>query len=155
MNQSAEGQIAPFLDEKPQLPLMVQLFLHFYVQAYNFKNNKNLFDEKTGSIFYLSMTTKRQRAVLKELTLLVPQAPYADSEPIRSAALSAHMRHLPPSIAVWLSIVAYIRHTYTDYDKLRDEGYDKDSARFFVIDDINEKLTEWRATRFVDMDEKL
>ncbi|WP_295723479.1 DUF2293 domain-containing protein [uncultured Bartonella sp.] len=103
----------------------------------------------------MSMTTKRQRAVLKELTLLIPQAPYADSEPIRSAALSAHMRHLPPSIAVWLSIVAYIRHTYTDYDKLRDEGYDKDSARFFVIDDINEKLTEWRATRFVDVNEKL
>ncbi|AQT45234.1 hypothetical protein BBC0244_015460 [Bartonella apihabitans] len=111
--------------------------------------------KKRVSIFYLSMTTKRQRAVLKELTLLVPQAPYADSEPIRSAALSAHMRHLPPSIAVWLSIVAYIRHTYTDYDKLRDDGYDKDSARFFVIDDINEKLTEWRATRFVNVDEKL
>ncbi len=144
-----------FFDEKPQLRLKFRLFLHFHIQAYRLKNNKNQFDKKTSSIFYLSMTTKRQRAVLKELTLLVPQAPYADSEPIRSAALSAHMRHLPPSIAVWLSIVAYIRHTYTDYDKLRDEGYDKDSARFFVIDDINEKLTEWRATRFVDVDEKL
>ena len=143
------------IDEKSQLPLIFPLFLHFHIQVYKLENNKNLFDKKTSSIFYLSMTTKRQRAVLKELTLLVPQAPYADSEPIRSAALSAHMRHLPPSIAVWLSIVAYIRHTYTDYDKLRDEGYDKDSARFFVIDDINEKLTEWRATRFVDMDEKL
>ena len=150
-----KGKSPLFFDEKPHTPFIVQLFLHFHIQAYNLKNNKNLFDKKTGSIFYLSMTTKRQRAVLKELTLLVPQAPYADSEPIRSAALSAHMRHLPPSIAVWLSIVAYIRHTYTDYDKLRDEGYDKDSARFFVIDDINEKLTEWRATRFVDMDEKL
>ena len=101
------------------------------------------------------MTKKRQRAIARELTLLIPQAPFADSEPIRSASLSPHMKHLPPSIAVWLSAVAYIRHTYTNYDELRDEGYDKDSARFFVIDDINEKLTEWRATRFVDVEDKL
>lgn len=99
------------------------------------------------------MTTHRQRAISRELTLLIPSAPYADSEPIKIAALSGHMRHLPPSIATWLSIVAYIRHNYTNYDQLLDDGYDQDSARFFVIDTINDKLTEWRATRFLDYSE--
>lgn len=99
------------------------------------------------------MVTNRQRAVTRELNLFIPQAPYADSEPIKAAALSAHMKHLPPSIAVWLSIVAYIRHNYTDYDRLLDEGYEQESARFFVIDAINDKLTEWRATRFLNADE--
>jgi hypothetical protein len=50
---------------------------------------------------------------------------------------------------VWLATVAHVRHTHTDYDALRDDGYDKDSARFFVLDAINAKLTEWRATRLL------
>lgn len=99
------------------------------------------------------MTTKRQRAISREIAILLPSAPYADCELIKAAALHAHMKRLPPSIATWLSIVAYIRHSYTNYDHLRDEGYDKDSARFFVIDDINKKLTEWRATRFLNYEE--
>jgi len=67
------------------------------------------------------------------------------------------MKALPPSIAVWLATVAHVRHSHTDYDALRDDGYDKDSARFFVMDSINKKLTEWRATRLVtaDDDEKV
>lgn len=99
------------------------------------------------------MTTRRQRAITQELAVLIPLAPYADSEPIKNAALSAHMKHLPPSIASWLSIIAYVRHNYTNYDQLRNEGYDKDSARFFVIDAINAKLTQWRATRLLVDDE--
>lgn len=63
------------------------------------------------------------------------------------------MKTLPPSIAVWLATVAHVRHMHTDYDMLRDDGYDKDSARFFVMDAINSKLTEWRATRLVTADE--
>ena len=30
------------------------------------------------------------------------------------------------------------------------EGYDRDAARFFVIDDTNAVLTRWRATRLLD-----
>ncbi|MEO9830435.1 MAG: DUF2293 domain-containing protein, partial [Nitratireductor sp.] len=33
------------------------------------------------------------------------------------------------------------------------EGYDRDSARFFVIDEINRTLTAWRATRLLDADD--
>jgi len=93
--------------------------------------------------------TMRQKAIAKSLALLLPAVPYSDSEPIRAAALSPHMKTLPPSTAVWLATVAHVRHMHTDYDALRDEGYDKDSARFFVLDAINAKLTEWRATRLL------
>ncbi|PWL17268.1 DUF2293 domain-containing protein [Falsochrobactrum shanghaiense] len=98
--------------------------------------------------------TTRQKAIAKSLTLLLPAVPYSDSEPIRAAALAPHMKTLPPSVAVWLATVAHVRHVHTDYDALRDEGYDKDSARFFVMDAINSKLTEWRATRLVTADDE-
>jgi hypothetical protein len=99
------------------------------------------------------MATQRQRALAKALTLLLPWAPYSDTEVIRAAAGATHMRSLPPSVAVWLATVAYIRHQHTDYEKLLAEGYDRDSARFFVIDKINQVLTGWRATRLLDPDD--
>ena len=102
----------------------------------------------------MGASTNRQKAVAKSLTLLLPGVPYSDSEPIRAAALAPHMRTLPPSIAVWLATVAHVRHIYTDYDELRDDGYDKDSARFFILDAVNEKLTEWRATRLLSPDDE-
>ncbi|MGU3398237.1 DUF2293 domain-containing protein [Brucellaceae bacterium D45D] len=99
-------------------------------------------------------STSRQKAIAKSLTLLLPAVPYSDSEPIRAAALSPHMKTLPPSTAIWLATVAHVRHAHTDYDALRDEGYDRDSARFFVLDAINTKLTEWRATRLLTPDDE-
>jgi hypothetical protein len=96
--------------------------------------------------------TARQRAVAKALTALLPLAPYSDTEPIRERALSASMRTLPPSIAVWLATIAHVRHVHTGYDALLAEGYDRDAARFFVVDEINEVLTRWRATRLLEPD---
>lgn len=98
-------------------------------------------------------TTRRRKAVAEALSLLLPGAPYADIEAIRYEA-GSHMRDLPPSIAVWLSAVAHIRHRYTDYDALLQEGYDRDAARFFVVDRINEILTTWRSTRLLDPDDE-
>lgn len=95
-------------------------------------------------------STGRQKAVNKALTTLLPQASYSDIEPIRMAANDRKLRTLPPSVAVWLATIAYIRHVYSDYDNLLKEGYDRDSARFFVVDQINEVLTRWRATRLLD-----
>ena len=63
------------------------------------------------------------------------------------------MKALPPSVAVWLATVAHIRHAHTDYEALLEEGYDRDAARFFVIDRINAVLTSWRATRLLDPDD--
>ena len=86
-------------------------------------------------------STQRQRAIAKALTLLLPYAPYADTEKIRADAGAVHLRALPPSIAVWLATVAHVRHAHTDYENLLAEGYDRDSARFFVIDQISKRYT--------------
>jgi hypothetical protein len=58
-----------------------------------------------------------------------------------------------PETAAWLSLVAYIRHTFTDYDELLREGYDQDSARFFVADDMADVLTDWGVRRPLSPDE--
>lgn len=97
-------------------------------------------------------STARRRGIARALSALIPMAPYADTEPIRAAAEGATFRTLPPSIAVWLAAVAHIRHAHTEYDQLLAEGYDRAAARFFVVDRINEVLTEWRATRLLDPD---
>ena len=97
-------------------------------------------------------TTKRRKAIAEALTLLLPAAPYSEIEAIRAEAGSRHMKELPPSIAVWLAAVAHVRHQHTDYEQLLGEGYDRDAARFFVIDRTNEVLTSWRATRLLDPD---
>ncbi len=57
------------------------------------------------------------------------------------------MRDLPTASALWLATLAHVRHQHTDYDDLRDEGYDRDEALFFVIDEVNAVLDRWGATR--------
>ena len=52
-----------------------------------------------------------------------------------------------PETAAWLSLVAYVRHTFTDYDQLLGEGYDADSARHFVATRMNEILQAWGVRR--------
>ncbi|MEI8701674.1 DUF2293 domain-containing protein [Mesorhizobium mediterraneum] len=102
----------------------------------------------------MSAPTGRRRAIAKALTALLPLAPYADMEKIRADAGAVHMKTLPPTIAVWLATTAHIRHVHTDYEKLLAEGYDRDSARFFVMEQINVVLTRWRATRLLDDNEE-
>lgn len=99
-------------------------------------------------------TTKRRKAIAEALTLLLPGAPYADIEAIRADAGARHMKELPPTIAVWLATVAHVRHQHTDYEQLLAEGYDRDAARFFVIERTNDVLTSWRATRLLDPDDE-
>lgn len=97
--------------------------------------------------------TGRAKALGKALTALLPQAPYADIETIRAMASARKMRELPPSIAVWIATVTHIRHEHTEYDALLEEGYDRDAARHFVVDEINAVLTLWRATRLLEADD--
>ena len=97
--------------------------------------------------------TGRAKALAKALTALLPQAPYADIEAIRELASARKMRELPPSIAVWIATVTHVRHVHTEYDALLTEGYDRDAARHFVVDEINAVLTRWRATRLLDADD--
>lgn len=97
--------------------------------------------------------TNRQRAIAKALTALLPMAPYADIEKIREMASARDRRELPASIAVWIAAITYVRHEHSSYDELLADGYDRDAARFFVVDEINETLTRWRATRLLDADD--
>ena len=96
------------------------------------------------------MTTERQKRIARAVTATIPRAPFLDAEAIREAARARHMRSLQPEAAVWLTAVARIRHEYTDYDALMDDGYDRDAARFFVADDINDVLDHWGARRRLD-----
>ena len=102
----------------------------------------------------MTRPTGRRRALAKAVTALLPMAPFADIEAIRAEAAAKHMRTLPPTVAVWLATIAHVRHRHTEYEKLLAEGYDRDSARFFVVDRINTVLTGWRATRLLDADEE-
>ena len=98
----------------------------------------------------MTLSTKRQREVAKAVTLIIPGASFADAEPIRQEALKRAYKTLPPSTAVWLATVSHIRHVHTDYETLLKEGYERDAARHFVMDAINARLTDWRASRFID-----
>jgi hypothetical protein len=51
--------------------------------------------------------------------------------------------------AAWLSLVAYVRHVFTAYDDLLRDCYDKDSARFFVAEDMQSVLDGWGVKRRV------
>ena len=96
--------------------------------------------------------TERQKALRADLRLLLPAAPMADFDAIYDDASRPHMRELKTSQAAWLATLAHIRHQHTDYDTLRDEVYDRDSAFHFIVADINDVLTSWRATRLLDVD---
>jgi hypothetical protein len=101
----------------------------------------------------MALSTKRQKELAKALTLLIPGAPFLDADAIRDMAAKRAYKRLPPSTAVWLACVAHVRHVHTEYDALLDEGYEPDAARHFVLEAINEKLTVWRASRYLDADE--
>jgi hypothetical protein len=84
-------------------------------------------------------------AALRRLAPNIP--PHEFGAAIDHACDSAGLRGASPESAAWLSLVAYLRHTFTDYDALLREGYDRDSARHFVAEDMQALLEEWGVTR--------
>lgn len=96
--------------------------------------------------------TKRQKDMRKALRILLPRVTMADAEAILATALAGHLRHLPPSIALWQATTSYIRHEFTDYDTLLDDGYDPESARHFVLNDINSVLEQWGSQKRITGD---
>ncbi|MEP3049696.1 MAG: DUF2293 domain-containing protein [Roseibium sp.] len=97
--------------------------------------------------------TKRQKDMRKAMRALVPRVPMSDAEAILDIALAGHLRHLPPSIAVWQATTSHLRHEHTEYDTLLDDGYDRDAARFFVAEDINTFLADWGCQRRLNLEE--
>nr|WP_155197703.1 DUF2293 domain-containing protein [Roseibium hamelinense] len=90
----------------------------------------------------------------KALRALLPRVPFSDAEDILERALAGHLRHLPPSIALWQATTSHIRHNHTDYDLLLDDAYDRDAARFFVVDDMNDCLRDWGCNRQIEETEE-
>jgi hypothetical protein len=96
----------------------------------------------------------RAEALEEALRRLAPRIPRHElGAVIDHARSSPGLRAATPETAAWLSLVAYIRHQLTDYDELLAEGYDADSARFFVRDSMNEVLEGWGAVRRVGEEE--
>ena len=60
---------------------------------------------------------------------------------------SPGLKPASPDTAAWLSLVAYVRHVFTDYDDLLMQDYDQDSARHFVADEIAAVLNDWGVRR--------
>jgi hypothetical protein len=90
-----------------------------------------------------------KRALIEDaLRRLVPKIPPHEFGAVVDHALDSRgLRSATPETATWLSLVAYVRHALTEYDDLLTQGYDQDSARYFVADEINEVLASWGAKR--------
>jgi hypothetical protein len=97
----------------------------------------------------------RREAIESAVRILAPRIPRHEFESVTDHALGSRGLHTAsPEAAAWLSITAFIRHRLTDYDSLLDEGYDVDSARFFVLEDMNAILEEWGSPRRVEPEEE-
>jgi hypothetical protein len=86
--------------------------------------------------------------ILGALRHLVPRLPKHETEIVLDHAMDRpQLRNATPENAAWLSLVAYVRHTMTDYDELLDSGYDLESARHFVLEEMQAILDGWGARR--------
>ena len=84
-------------------------------------------------------------AALRRLAPKIPSHEFGAA--IDHALDSAGLKSAGPETAAWLSLIAYVRHVFTDYDELLTQDYDQDSARHFVADEIIAVLEEWGVRR--------
>lgn len=90
--------------------------------------------------------TDRRARVAEALRRLAPRLPDFEADAtVDRALLSPGLRNAAPETAARLALVTYARHVFTEYDDLLAEGYDRDSARHFVLDDLNAALAGWGA----------
>lgn len=96
----------------------------------------------------------RREAVAAALAQVAPRLPEFETEAVIDRALaSPGLRNARPDNAAWLALVAYARHVFTEYDDLLADGYDRDSARHFILDDLNAALAAWGSHRRVSEEE--
>jgi hypothetical protein len=92
------------------------------------------------------MTTRIE--IEQALRRLAPRIPKHEFAAVVDHALDSRgLRGATPETAAWLSLVAFVRHALTDYDDLLAEGYDQDSARHFVMAEMQTVLTQWGVRR--------
>jgi hypothetical protein len=97
-------------------------------------------------------STRRNQELRKALRALAPLIPYADSEPVLERAAKLARGDVSPGAALWLAIVAHVRHRHTDYDALLAEGYDRDAARHFVVEATEAALRGWGCQRRLEVE---
>jgi hypothetical protein len=91
--------------------------------------------------------TKRSE-IEEALHVLAPRIPEYEAAAIADHAMDSRgLCAASAQTAAWLSLVAFVRHALTEYDSLLEEGYDQESARHFVADDIQAVLSEWGVMR--------
>ena len=96
----------------------------------------------------------RRHAIESALRHLAPRIPAHEFGAIVDHALDSEgLKTASLETAAWLSLVAYVRHVFTEYDALLAQGYDRDSARFFVADEIAAVLKDWGARRSLGADD--
>lgn len=82
------------------------------------------------------------------LRRLAPGIPAHEFAAVVDHAMDSRgLRQAAPEEAAWLSLVAYVRHVFTDYDALLEENYDEASARFFVAAEMEATLSGWGVRR--------
>jgi hypothetical protein len=104
-----------------------------------------VFDRATCPPGRLVPTRSEIEIALRRLAPRIP--PHEFGAVVDHAVHSRGLKTGVPETAAWLSLVAYARHVFTDYDDLLDQGYDRDSARFFVAGAIEAALGEWGVKR--------
>ena len=88
------------------------------------------------------------------LRRLAPRIPAHEFGAVVDHAVdSPGLKPASPDTAAWLSLVAYVRHVFTDYDDLLMQDYDRDSARHFVADEIAAVLNDWGVRRRLSADD--
>jgi hypothetical protein len=96
----------------------------------------------------------RRTDIEQALRRLAPKIPAHEFSAVADHAMdSAGLRVATPENAAWLSLVAYVRHALTEYDALLAQGYDHDSARFFVAAEIEAVLASWGVRRKLNAEE--
>jgi len=96
----------------------------------------------------------RRQAIESALRHLAPRIPAHEFGAIVDHARDSEgLKSASPETAAWLSLVAYVRHVFTEYDALLTQGYDRDSARFFVADEMAAVLKDWGARRSLGDDD--
>ena len=96
----------------------------------------------------------KRSAIEAALRRLAPRLPPHEFAAVVDHAVdSPGLRSGSAEAAAWLSLVAYVRHVFTDYDELLRQGYDAESARFFVTAEINDVLDGWGVRQRLTSDE--
>ena len=90
----------------------------------------------------------KPQQIATALDRLAPRLPaFERGAVLDHAAISRGLKTASPEEAAWLSLVAFARHSLTEYDDLLADGYNQESARHAVAADLSAVLKGWGVRR--------